>query len=76
MREAYWKGVKNLNEDMANEINVNEVITLVKGLNDTNQGIIAMALSDYALIREVSSRLAERTSALKAVSEAIEVANL
>ena len=65
-----------MNENTANEINVNEVITLVKGLNDTNQGIIAMALSDYALIRELSSRLAERTSALKQVSEAIEGANL
>lgn len=65
-----------MNESMANELNVSEVITLVRSLNDTNQGIIAMALSDYALLKELSSRLAERTSALKAVSEAIEGANL
>ena len=65
-----------MNENTANEFNATEVITLVRSLNDTNQGIIAMALSDYALLKELSSRLAERTSALKQVSEAIEGANL
>ena len=65
-----------MSENTANEFNATEVITLVRSLNDTNQGIIAMALSDYALLKELSSRLAERTSALKAVSEAIEGANL
>lgn len=68
-----------MNENMANdsnEFNAAEVITLVRNLNDTNQGIIAMALSDYALLKELSSRLSERNSALKQISEAIEGANL
>lgn len=65
-----------MNENMANdEFNASEVITLVRNLNDTNQGIIAMALSDYALLKELSSRLSERNSALKQISEAIEGAN-
>lgn len=65
-----------MNENMANDdFNASEVITLVRNLNDTNQGIIAMALSDYALLKELSSRLSERNSALKQISEAIEGAN-
>ncbi|MBQ1296435.1 MAG: hypothetical protein IIY21_20480 [Clostridiales bacterium] len=66
-----------MNENMANDdFNASEVITLVRNLNDTNQGIIAMALSDYALLKELSSRLSERNSALKQISEAIEEANI
>ena len=69
--------MRNLNENMANDdFNASEVITLVRNLNDTNQGIIAMALSDYALLKELSSRLSERNSALKQISEAIEEANI
>lgn len=61
-----------MREDMANELKPEEVQALVRRLGSENQGVIAMAISDYVLIRELSARLAERAGIISRVSEAIE----
>lgn len=61
-----------MREDTANELKPEEVQALVRRLSSENQGVIAMALADYVLIRELSARLVERAGIIGKVSEAIE----